>query len=496
MKEKYINELKDFLLSKKNGSLPSSRCNEKYFLKHNKKHLLDFFNDTYPDSWTLTDKINAVIKLEIFEIPKCEICGENYRRMVRLDGGGVGLSGECSVECSRKAASVRLRNISLNRDEEKAKEVRRKTMLKKYGVEYNSQRKEIKETLAKNNFPNREDKKFSNKEWLYNEYTIKGKTIKEIAEELKVDYKTIWGYIKKFNITTRKYTNKSSEERDIKEFIESLGVKVESNKWDIIPPYELDIYIPNHNIGIEINGLYWHSTNEKELEEEFSNKHINKTSMCMNNNIFLIHITDYQWRHNKEIIKSIIKNKLGMNKKISSKECDIRIIDNKEAKEFFNINSIKTNIISSISCGMYYDGELVSVLSLCSPRSKSRREKYQYEISEYSTKIRFDVEGGFEDSFKFLRGNNEILSVIVISDRMIDRSSMYHSSGFKFVNEILPEYFWTDGNDLIVTKYNLNNFIKNLKNYNDELSDFDNMINNGFRRFWDCGSNVYEWIGK
>lgn len=73
---------------------------------------------------------------------------------------------------------------------------------------------------------------------------------------------------------------------------------------------------------------------------------------------------------------------------------------------------------------------------------------------------------------------------------------MYHSSGFKFVNEILPEYFWTDGNDLILTKYNLNNFIKNLKNYNDELSDFDNMINNGFRRFWDCGSNVYEWIGK
>ncbi len=28
------------------------------------------------------------------------------------------------------------------------------------------------------------------------------------------------------------------------------------------------------------------------------------------------------------------------------------------------------------------------------------------------------------------------------------------------------------------------------------LSDFDNMINNGFKRFWDCGSNVYEWIGK
>ncbi|MFW6130771.1 MAG: hypothetical protein ACOC56_06250, partial [Atribacterota bacterium] len=56
-----------------------------------------------------------------------------------------------------------------------------------------------------------------------------------------------------------------------------------SNKRRFI---ELDIYLPDFNIAIEYNGLYWHS----ELNGKDRNYHLNKTNICENENIQLIHI--------------------------------------------------------------------------------------------------------------------------------------------------------------------------------------------------------------
>ena len=67
----------------------------------------------------------------------------------------------------------------------------------------------------------------------------------------------------------------SKEEKELNNWLNSLGIITETNNKNILNGLELDIYIPSHNLAIEYNGLYWHS-------EEFIDKnyHINKTELC------------------------------------------------------------------------------------------------------------------------------------------------------------------------------------------------------------------------
>lgn len=44
---------------------------------------------------------------------------------------------------------------------------------------------------------------YKNKDWLYNEYITKKRTANDIAKDVKRDPKTVWTWLKKFNIPTR-----------------------------------------------------------------------------------------------------------------------------------------------------------------------------------------------------------------------------------------------------------------------------------------------------
>ena len=51
----------------------------------------------------------------------------------------------------------------------------------------------------------------------------------------------------------------SKAQSEIVDFVKSYNFSVLENYKEIIPPKELDIYIPSLNFAIEYNGLYWHS---------------------------------------------------------------------------------------------------------------------------------------------------------------------------------------------------------------------------------------------
>jgi hypothetical protein len=54
---------------------------------------------------------------------------------------------------------------------------------------------------------------------------------------------------------------------------------------------ELDIYLPEKNLAIEFDGLFWHNSNNK-----FKNYHLKKTLLCEKQGIQLIHIFEYEWK--------------------------------------------------------------------------------------------------------------------------------------------------------------------------------------------------------
>ena len=70
----------------------------------------------------------------------------------------------------------------------------------------------------------------------------------------------------------------------------------------IIAPLELDFFLPELNIAIEYNGIYWHSTKFKE-----NDYHYNKSIQCYNKGIRLIHFYEFEkWEYIEEFIKNMI----------------------------------------------------------------------------------------------------------------------------------------------------------------------------------------------
>ena len=55
----------------------------------------------------------------------------------------------------------------------------------------------------------------------------------------------------------------SSQELIIRSWLDEWGIAYITNDRSVIPPKELDIYIPSLKIAIECNGCYWHSDMKK-----------------------------------------------------------------------------------------------------------------------------------------------------------------------------------------------------------------------------------------
>ncbi|HDK25997.1 MAG TPA: hypothetical protein ENG48_02745, partial [Candidatus Atribacteria bacterium] len=90
---------------------------------------------------------------------------------------------------------------------------------------------------------------------------------------------------------------KSIGEQSIGNFIKDLSIDYIQNVKNIIPPLEIDIYIPEKKIAVEYNGLYWHS--EKAGKDK--NYHLNKLKLCSEKDIRLIQIFEDEWLFKQDI---------------------------------------------------------------------------------------------------------------------------------------------------------------------------------------------------
>jgi len=174
--------------------------------------------------------------------------------------------------------------------------------------------------------------------------------------------------------------NTSISENEIKKYIHSIY------SGDIIQSYrdglEIDIYLPHFKIGFEFNGLHWHSNSYKE-----KNYHLNKTNYFRERGIRIIHIWEDDWNLKKDIIKSQIRNLIGLSDKIWARKCQIKeITDVKLIKNFLNNNHIQGYTRSSIKIGLYYKEELVSMVIFDNIEGRYKMQKGGWNLSRFCNK--------------------------------------------------------------------------------------------------------------
>lgn len=97
------------------------------------------------------------------------------------------------------------------------------------------------------------------------------------------------------------------------------------NDKNILNGKEIDIYLPDLNLGFEFDGTYWHADprfyketdiieHKKITAKEIWKRDKEKDILCENLNIQLVRVKEYDWINNNEYeklkIKEIIENKL------------------------------------------------------------------------------------------------------------------------------------------------------------------------------------------
>ena len=426
----------------------------------------------------------------IYEVSNICIAGKT-KKFDRWSTGFKGCGPAKTCSCVRQSISDKVKNTKNNYSEDRNIEInltRQKTMVKKYGVEFNSQRSEIKQKLSEPKIPLDIFEKLNNYDWLYEQYISKQRSGVDIAKELNVYYSTVLEYCIKHGFAIRKRSNYSLTEIEIVNFIKQLGFTVETGNWDILGDKEIDIFVPTKSLAIEVNGLYWHSYSPKQNVKENIYRHLDKTKRANAVGIDLFHVTDWEWHNKTDIIKSMLKTKLGiLTTKIPARKCVLKDVTVKDAKNFLDTNHLQGYTSSKYKLGLYYNDELVMLVTA----GTNRFLKGSIELHRLATKKDIIIVGGASKLIKHLKN---IINAKLISYCDMSKSSGagYLAMGFTLERTTEPGYFWTDGTEIIPRyKTQKQKLKKWLKDYDDKLSESKNMFNAGYRRFWDCGNYVF-----
>ena len=279
----------------------------------------------------------------------------------------------------------------------------------------------------------------------------------------------------------------------IQKMLEDKHIEYVKNDRSILSPEELDIYIPSHHLAIECNGTYWHSTLYKNKDY-----HINKYRACCDRGIQLISIWEDWMIHNRDIVKSIIYSKLGIyERRIYARQCEIREVNTKESNAFLNLNHIQGRCNSRIRLGLYYNDELVSLMTFGSRRraiSGAHKEvKGEYELLRYCSKLNTQVVGGAERLLKHFIRDNHPKTIISFSSNDISNGDLYKRLGFEKVAES-SSYWYIDKNGI---RYHRFSFTKDAivrrgwRGDKNGWTEEDEMLSRGYMKIIDSGQTKW-----
>jgi hypothetical protein len=316
----------------------------------------------------------------------------------------------------------------------------RKTSKKKYGTPHHAQRNremwQIEITSSKEKF----------EEYLKS-FNVKPTSV-DLSKKLGFnDRSTICNYITKYDLWDYIDSHTSTDERKLSEYINSLGFKNRTKK--IIGCGEIDIFIPDLNIGFEYNGSYWHSDSKVD-----KNYHYDKTTCCDNEGIRLIHIFEHEWINNQDKIKSYIKAQLGLcEKRIFARKCQVKEIDFKTAKPLLEYHQQKSTTAQHY-IGLYHENELVLVMLFGRiPKGIFTKNPIaEWEIKREICKEGYSVVGGKSKVFKYFVRTYKPQSVASYVDRAKFTGKSYQIMGFKLDHINGARYDWVYKYSLIFKK--------------------------------------------
>jgi hypothetical protein len=290
------------------------------------------------------------------------------------------------------------------------------------------------------------------------------------------------------NICYPPIIHRSTKEIEVYDYVKTLCPDAIAN-YKYSGKKELDIFIPSLNIGIEFNGLYWHS--EKVLEA--NNKHklsdFKKYTEVTSMGIRCIIILEDEWDNKQPIVKSRLRHILTKSlKKIPARKCTIKEIDTTTASVFCNKYHLQGHGRSNVRLGLYYNDELIAVMTFS--KGNISRKINDWELNRFCTVENVIIQGGASKLFSSFIKLYSVSTVITYADKRWSYGNLYKSIGFTFDKDSAPSYWYIYPNES--KRYHRFALRKNIHD-NASLTEWENRQGQGWNRIWDCGNSKWVW---
>jgi hypothetical protein len=267
-----------------------------------------------------------------------------------------------------------------------------------------------------------------------------------------------------------------------------LGETTIDNNRTLLGKSEIDIYVPDKKVGVEFHGLFWHNDLRRP-----PNYHLEKLDLATSKNIRLIQIFEDEWLHNRPIVESRLKYILGhTSKKIYARKCSIREVTSSESKNFLNQNHIQGHANASIKLGLYFENELMSIMTFALPNiaKGGKRIDGHWELLRFCNKIDTTIVGGANKLLAHFVKICEPEQIFSFADKRWSTGALYETIGFTKQTDTKVNYWYIN---MAETK-RIHRFALRKNDKDDpKLTEYENRLAQGYLRIWDCGSSKWVW---
>lgn len=414
----------------------------------------------------------------------------NHQKVVRWSEGltGCGPASRCACVKTRISQGVQQSKQGVTSlEQQMINQKRQHTMLSRYGVPYNSQRKDIQHLWRRPRVHEQASELLSDPRWLTQQYVDHHRTLTDIGDELGVYYGTVAHWARQHGIEIRQQVNRSQVEEQIARWIRSRHVAVIQGDWTTLGNQELDLLLPWHQLAIEVNDLFWHSWNPTIGTAEDRERHAHKRTVCEKEVIRLIQITDWHWLRRQDAVKGVLMSALGLNTTVGARKTRAEKISPGRARKFMDQNHLAGFCPAREHWALTQNDDIMMCMSV--GRSRFGSGEGRDEIVRLASQSGVTVVGGFS---RLLKAVDRPLMSYVDLDWFSGRG--YAAAGFIHERDTGPGYFWTDGNDIISRYRCRKSRLKEwLPGFDASLSESENLFRAGYRRFWNSGNSVWIW---
>jgi len=343
-----------------------------------------------------------------------------------------------------------------------AKEAKRKrvhTMLEKYGVEHNSYMTAVKNQRALTKIKNFGD---------------------NFGSEIYTRTAEKFGGIHPIQLAEQPFYTKSKGETEVINALKDLGLKnIEHSNRTLLKGKEIDVWLPDFSLGIEFNGVYWHSEAAGCMKGEMYQKY----QACKELGIKLINVWETEWYLRNSQVVDFLAAQTNCCNVIYARKGKVNRIDSESARNFINQYHIQTTQVRpKIAYGFFYENELMAVMSF----GVHHRNSTQWVLNRFCCKSRTRIQGVASKLLDHARKENQELSNIVSwSDNRWSEGNLYTKLGFEKSEVLPPDYSYYDSHSgLIKSKQSCT---KKKLHAVDNQTEVQKAVELGMYRIWDCG---------